>query len=192
MRSSQWFRRRRVGLGWRPVSWQGWAVTGVAVASAAAVAVVLRGSAARLPFVILIVALYAVVALLTGGASADRPSSSDSESLPEAPSWAGLNDGQQEALRVLTGRNRQVGGSGAPVLVVEHLTKRFGDRIAVEDVSFTVAAGEVFGFLGPNGAGKTTTVRMLATLISPTSGSATVAGVPLDPQRGVEIRQRIA
>ena len=193
MRSSQWFRRRRIGLGWRPVSWQGWAVTGLAVASAAAVVVVLRGSAARLPVLILIVALYAVVALLTGGASADRPSSSDSESLPEPPSSsAGLSDGQQEALQALTGRNRQVGGSGAPVLVVEHLTKRFGDRIAVEDVSFTVAAGEVFGFLGPNGAGKTTTVRMLATLISPTSGSATVAGVPLDPQRGVEIRQRIA
>jgi ABC-2 type transport system ATP-binding protein len=193
MRSSQWFRRRRIGLGWRPVSWQGWAVTGLAVASAAAVVVVLRGSAARLPVLILIVALYAVVALLTGGASADRPSSSDSESLPEPPSSsAGLSDGQQEALQALTGRNRQVGVSGAPVLVVEHLTKRFGDRIAVEDVSFTVAAGEVFGFLGPNGAGKTTTVRMLATLISPTSGSATVAGVPLDPKRGVEIRQRIA
>ncbi len=48
------------------------------------------------------------------------------------------------------------------MLVVEGLTKRFGDRVAVDDVSFSVAAGEVFGFLGPNGAGKTTTVRMLA------------------------------
>jgi ABC-2 type transport system ATP-binding protein len=82
--------------------------------------------------------------------------------------------------------------SGGPALVVEHLTKRFGERVAVEDLSFSVAAGEVFGFLGPNGAGKTTTVRMLATLIAPTSGSALVAGLPLEPGHGVEIRQRIA
>ncbi len=82
--------------------------------------------------------------------------------------------------------------TGPPVLLVEHLTKRFGDRLAVDDVSFSVTAGEVFGFLGPNGAGKTTTVRMLATLISPSSGSATVAGIPLAAENGLEIRQRIA
>lgn len=79
-----------------------------------------------------------------------------------------------------------------PTLAVEGLTKRFGDRLAVDEISFSVSAGEVFGFLGPNGAGKTTTVRMLGTLIPPTSGSATVAGVPLAPTNGVEIRQRIA
>ncbi len=78
------------------------------------------------------------------------------------------------------------------VLVVEHLTKRFGERLAVSEVSFGLAAGEVFGFLGPNGAGKTTTVRLLATLIAPTSGSAVVAGIPLEPANGVEIRQRIS
>jgi ABC-2 type transport system ATP-binding protein len=55
-----------------------------------------------------------------------------------------------------------------------------------------VARGEVFGFLGPNGAGKTTTVRTLATLMAPTSGSATVAGIPLTPENGVEIRRRIS
>ena len=77
-------------------------------------------------------------------------------------------------------------------LVVESLSKRFGDRVAVSDVSFRVGAGEVFGFLGPNGAGKTTTVRMLATLIEPTSGSAQVAGLPLGPENEVEIRQRIS
>jgi ABC-2 type transport system ATP-binding protein len=80
----------------------------------------------------------------------------------------------------------------APALVVDHLGKRFGDRIAFDDVSFSVAQGEVFGFLGPNGAGKTTTVRTLGTLIAPTSGSASVAGIPLTPNNGPEIRQRIA
>ena len=58
----------------------------------------------------------------------------------------------------------------APVAIeVSHLTKVFGGRTAVSDVSFSVARGEVFGFLGPNGAGKTTTVRMLGTLIAPRS-----------------------
>jgi ABC-2 type transport system ATP-binding protein len=87
---------------------------------------------------------------------------------------------------------RPAAAAGAPALAVEHLTKRFGERLAVNDVSFTVSAGEVFGFLGPNGAGKTTTVRMLGTLIAPTSGSAVVAGIPLTPENGIEIRQRIA
>jgi len=79
-----------------------------------------------------------------------------------------------------------------PALVVNQLTKRFGERTAFSDVSFEVAHGEVFGFLGPNGAGKTTTVRTLGTLIAPTSGSAIVAGIPLSPANGVEIRQRIS
>jgi ABC-2 type transport system ATP-binding protein len=64
--------------------------------------------------------------------------------------------------------------------------------MAFEDVSFEVGLGEVFGFLGPNGAGKTTTVRTLGTLIAPTSGSATILGIPLAPENGVEIRRRIA
>ena len=72
------------------------------------------------------------------------------------------------------------------------LSKRFGDRVAFEDVSFEIAYGEVFGFLGPNGAGKTTTVRTLGTLIAPSSGTASVAGIPLTSQNGVEIRRRIA
>jgi ABC-2 type transport system ATP-binding protein len=79
-----------------------------------------------------------------------------------------------------------------PALVAQALGKRFGDRVAFADVSFEIGYGEVFGFLGPNGAGKTTTVRTLGTLIAPTSGSATVAGVPLTPHNGVEIRRRIA
>ena len=73
-----------------------------------------------------------------------------------------------------------------------NLTKRFGERTAFSEVSFEVAYGEVFGFLGPNGAGKTTTVRTLGTLIAPTSGTATVAGLPLSEANGVAIRSRIA
>src|SRR5262245_59231060 len=67
--------------------------------------------------------------------------------------------------------------SGQPAIVVEHLTRRFGDFVAVDDVSFSVAPGEVFGWLGPNGAGKTTTIRMLLGLLKPTSGSARVLGL---------------
>jgi len=59
---------------------------------------------------------------------------------------------------------------------VQEITKKFGDFTAVDNVSFTVAAGETFGFLGPNGAGKTTLIRMLTTLIKPTGGEARVAG----------------
>jgi ABC-2 type transport system ATP-binding protein len=79
-----------------------------------------------------------------------------------------------------------------PAIAVSHCSKRFGDRVAFDDVSFEVGRGEVFGFLGPNGAGKTTMVRTLSTLIAPSSGSATVAGLPLTPEAGVEIRRRIA
>ncbi|HEX9068193.1 MAG TPA: ABC transporter ATP-binding protein [Ktedonobacterales bacterium] len=82
--------------------------------------------------------------------------------------------------------------SSGVALSAQGLSKRFGDRIAFQDVSFEIGHGEVFGFLGPNGAGKTTTVRTLGTLIAPTSGSAIVAGIPLTPENGVEIRQRIA
>lgn len=65
-------------------------------------------------------------------------------------------------------------------LVVETagLTKRYGDRLAVDSVSMTVRRGEVYGFLGPNGAGKTTTLRMMLGLIRPTGGSASVLGCP--------------
>jgi ABC-2 type transport system ATP-binding protein len=81
---------------------------------------------------------------------------------------------------------------GEHALKVERLSKRFGERLAFDDVTFEVGYGEVFGFLGPNGAGKTTTVRTLGTLIAPTSGSATVAGVELRPENGPSIRSRIS
>jgi len=77
-------------------------------------------------------------------------------------------------------------------LDVRELTKRFGDRVAFDGVSFEVGYGEVFGFLGPNGAGKTTIVRTLGTLLAPTAGSATVAGIPLSAENGSAIRGRIS
>ena len=192
MRSQRWFQRRRVGLGWRPVDWHGWVVTLLAAAAAIAVLVLLRRSPARIPVTLVIVAVYAVVALATGGARpAEEAPPIDEPFDSELPGPVGGVE-QRVALRALTSARVSPSSTDEPALVVEHLTKRFGDRVAVDDVSFGVAAGEVFGFLGPNGAGKTTTVRMLATLITPTSGTARVAGVQLDPANGVDIRKRIA
>src|SRR5712691_7110861 len=67
-------------------------------------------------------------------------------------------------------------GDAEAVLVAKDLTKVIGKRTIVENVSFTVDAGEIFGFLGPNGAGKTTTIRMLVGLIKPTRGSVSICG----------------
>ena len=63
-----------------------------------------------------------------------------------------------------------------PVLLVENLTRRFGEFVAVDHVSFKVNAGEIVGYLGPNGSGKTTTIRMLLGLLEPNEGKATVLG----------------
>ncbi|MDA0182681.1 ATP-binding cassette domain-containing protein [Solirubrobacter phytolaccae] len=76
------------------------------------------------------------------------------------------------------------------MIEVNDLRKAFGDVEAVRGVSFSVAAGEVFGFLGPNGAGKTTTINMLCTLAKPTSGSATVAGHDVASERD-DVRRHI-
>src|SRR5882757_8117832 len=62
------------------------------------------------------------------------------------------------------------------MIEVMNFTKRYGDFVAVEDLSFTIGKGEVFGFIGPNGAGKSTTIRFLATLLRPTSGEGRVCG----------------
>ena len=79
---------------------------------------------------------------------------------------------------------------GGPVIEALGLTKRYGDRTAVRDLTFEVRPGEVFGLLGPNGAGKTTTVRMLLGLTEPTSGRARVVGV--DPTRDpLEVKRRV-
>lgn len=62
------------------------------------------------------------------------------------------------------------------IIEVKHLTKKFGDFAAVKDISFSVKKGEIFAFLGPNGAGKSTTIKMLTTLLHPTSGEISVDG----------------
>src|SRR5437667_322507 len=76
------------------------------------------------------------------------------------------------------------------VVRVDELSRHFGDKVAVDRVSFDIARSEVFGFLGPNGAGKTTTIKMLTTLLPPTSGRATVLGHDLKTE-GRKIRAQI-
>ena len=62
------------------------------------------------------------------------------------------------------------------MITTKNLTKRYGEKLAVDDLTFTVKPGEVLGFLGANGAGKSTTMRMIAGFISPTAGEVTVCG----------------
>ena len=76
-----------------------------------------------------------------------------------------------------------------PAITVDELTKRFGQTVALEALSFQVEDGEVFGFLGPNGAGKSTTINILLDFVRPTSGSASVLGMDAQ-RRSREIRQR--
>jgi len=77
------------------------------------------------------------------------------------------------------------------MLSAAHLTRRFDDRVAVDDVSFDVAPGEIFALLGPNGAGKTTTLRMLAGLIEPTAGAVRIDGREMTRRTAAQLRGRI-
>src|SRR3712207_4171339 len=70
---------------------------------------------------------------------------------------------------------QQIGGP-RPAIEMQHVTKRFGDKVAVNDVSMTVPAGQIFGVVGPSGCGKTTTVRMMTGVYTPTEGSLRVLG----------------
>jgi ABC-2 type transport system ATP-binding protein len=76
------------------------------------------------------------------------------------------------------------------IIKTKDLTKKFDDLVAVDNISFSVKKGEVFGFLGPNGAGKTTTIKMLTTLLNPTNGTAEIAGFDIKKQRD-KVRQNI-
>ena len=71
----------------------------------------------------------------------------------------------------------------AAIVEVKHLTKRFGDFTAVDDISFDIGEGEILGLLGPNGAGKTTTIQMLLDLVTPSSGSIHMFGLDLNAHR---------
>ncbi|MBS0245382.1 MAG: ribosome-associated ATPase/putative transporter RbbA [Proteobacteria bacterium] len=73
------------------------------------------------------------------------------------------------------------GGDAVDAIEAQHLTMRFGDFVAVDDVSFHIHQGEIFGFLGSNGCGKTTTMKMITGLLPPSAGSAELFGQPLDP-----------
>lgn len=72
--------------------------------------------------------------------------------------------------------------NSSPLIQTLNLVKRYGDKVAVDDVSFEVYGGEIFGFLGPNGAGKTTTIKMIAGLLQPTSGVVRVSGYDVQQQ----------
>jgi len=76
------------------------------------------------------------------------------------------------------------------IIKTNDLTKKFGNLTAVDNITFSVNKGEIFGFLGPNGAGKTTTIKMLTTLLNPTSGTATIANYDIKKQRN-EVRKNI-
>jgi ABC-2 type transport system ATP-binding protein len=81
-------------------------------------------------------------------------------------------------------------GHAGHAVVLSNLTRKFGDFVAVDNISLSVKRGEIFGFLGPNGSGKTTTIRILCGLLAPTSGSGTVAGFDIRTQQQ-QIKPRI-
>jgi ABC-2 type transport system ATP-binding protein len=77
-----------------------------------------------------------------------------------------------------------------PMIETKKLTKTFGDLVAVDNLDLRIEAGEIFGFIGPNGAGKTTTMRILVTLLAPTSGAAFIDGLDVTKQ-GKQVRRRV-
>src|SRR6266436_4163037 len=79
---------------------------------------------------------------------------------------------------------------GEPVIVVDHLGRKFGQLTAVDDVSFTVRRGAIFGLLGPNGSGKSTIIRMLCGVLEPSSGRARVLGHDV-ARESEQIKRRI-
>jgi ABC-2 type transport system ATP-binding protein len=93
-----------------------------------------------------------------------------------------LGHHQSDAAREKTVFAKTMTASETPAVQVEHLSRRFGDFTAVDDISFQVKKGEIFGFLGPNGAGKSTTIRMLCGLLRPSSGISSVGGFDISTE----------
>ena len=106
---------------------------------------------------------------------------------PVAPrfedAFVDLLGGGPRGTSALATRYRTIPESGAPVIVAEGLTKRFGTFTAASDISFSIPRGQIFGLLGPNGAGKSTTFKMLCGLLTPSSGNGRVAGHDLRSAR---------
>jgi ABC-2 type transport system ATP-binding protein len=206
--SRQWFIRRRFGVGFRPRTWQGWIITALALGAAIGGLTGLKKSDGEVLFVG-VVGLYLAIGFSLGGTnkqvradfselSADVLALEYGVAKVTVPSEVYGSQTPREIAEAIVSGSGQFADTTEndttidSVIVVEHLTKQFGSRVAFEDVSFNVRRGEVFGFLGPNGAGKTSTVRTLSTLVSPTSGTAEVAGIPVNTGRDIEIRKRIA
>jgi len=99
-------------------------------------------------------------------------------------------EGSQREIELLQTADAREGQDSAIAVDVSHLSRRFGSFIAVNDISFQVPVGQIFGFLGPNGAGKSTTIRMLCGLLSPSDGAGKVAGFDIGIQ-AEEIKQHI-
>jgi ABC-2 type transport system ATP-binding protein len=195
-RPQPWFVRRRYGVGYRPLAWQGWVIAGALVAATIVVLAVVHATPARIVIVLALVALYTAVGWRLSGERQDAEDAVEEAAAVAAREPVERTPEQVAAIARLRAEastpTPRRGSAGDDAITVEGLTKRFGQRTALADVSFSVGWGEVFGFLGPNGAGKTTTVRTLGTLIAPTAGSAVVAGIPLSPENAVAIRSRIA
>jgi ABC-2 type transport system ATP-binding protein len=205
----QWFARRRYGFGVRPTTWQGWLITALAIGGVIGALVGVKETAGDI-LLVGVAGLYLAIAYSLGGTKklvktderADEVDDNPAAALDATPAPVPQEIyGSQtphdiaEAIVSRTGKFADASddvASSDSVIVVKGLTKQFGQRVAFEDVTFDVRRGEVFGFLGPNGAGKTSTVRTLSTLVAPTSGTAEVAGIPLDGKHDIDIRQRIA
>ena len=118
------------------------------------------------------------------GQEHDRPDLAEGEWHPVEPWFEDafidmLGGGPGGRSRLAEETEETSGGEGKPVIDAQALTKRFGDFVAVSDVSFQIGRGEIFGLLGPNGAGKSTTFKMMCGLLQPTSGRALVTGLDL-------------
>jgi ABC-2 type transport system ATP-binding protein len=206
----QWFARRRYGFGVRPTTWQGWLITALAIGGVLVALAVVKKTTGDILFVG-VIGLYLAVAYSLGGTkqlvtSDDHASGMEGggptqdavvtpAAVPQEVYGTQTPHEIAEAIVSRTGQFADASDDVVPsdaVIVVKGLTKQFGQRVAFEDVTFSVRRGEVFGFLGPNGAGKTSTVRTLSTLVAPTSGTAQVAGISLDGKHDIDIRQRIA
>ncbi|MBP3126081.1 ribosome-associated ATPase/putative transporter RbbA [Thalassospira sp. ER-Se-21-Dark] len=107
----------------------------------------------------------------------------------EAAFIALLPEDQRKDHHELSIPERTIHGD-TPAIVAEHLTKKFGDFTAVDDVSFRIEKGEIFGFLGSNGCGKTTTMKMLTGLLNATEGTAELFGKPVDG-KDIALRNRV-